>query len=78
MVDWILIRGLCSAKNGIRDTDSHILVNTVFGRHWPHVDTPGRQLGREMGRVSDPHGSRLRGWTTASASLTCIPMESLC
>lgn len=72
-----LIKGICSAKNGLRDPDSHIFVGTVFGRHWPDVNAPGRQLGREMDRVPGSCGSRFRGRVATSASLTCIPMEDL-
>lgn len=73
-----LTNGTLSAEDGLRDPNSYLLTRTLFDRHGPHIDTPGRKLGKEMGWVPNSRGSRLRGWVAASAFLTYTPTGNLC
>ena len=74
----MLTNNFYSAKDRLRDPDSHLLVDTLRYRHWSHVYTPSPQLGREMGRVPDSRRGWLWGWTTASASFTFVLTENYC
>ena len=62
----MLINDFHSAKDRLRDSSSHILVDILRYRYCSHVHTPSPQLSREMGRVPDARRSWIWGWTTAS------------